>query len=291
MTSQASLPGTPYRIIDHIGSSYRATTYRVEHAVLGTPLVLVAMRASDEGFDAGALLRLIRHPNIVEARDVGVTDETPSRPYVVFEYLNGRTLRDIMDVKTSGIGMPASIRLMGDVCRALDAAHGAGILHRAFSTKSVFLHRGAREVTIVKVLDFVIGRRRMVPRIVRELDVDDLRYLAPEQLRGEGCTVATDLHSAALVICECITGKRPFAEVDDAELMAAKLDSSAGTTALAGVVDMNPLLRDLLLASLEQEEGKRPQSAKSVLETLDEVRRQDDASTEAPRTPLPRSSS
>ena len=279
--------GTTYRLIKQIGANSRSTTYRAEHAVLGTPLVLIVMNASEDDPGAGSLFGQLAHPNIVEARDAGLTDERPPRPYVVFERLNGRTLREVLDLKTNGIGALASVTLMTDVYRALEFAHDAGIVHGAFTARSVFLHRGAPERTTIKVLDFLIGRRPVNQRIARQMSIDHLRYLAPEQLRGEGCTPATDLHSSGLVFCECITGERPFAEANDAaELMAAKLDSSPRPVSV-GVAETNPLLRDLLLGLLEHEKGGRPRSARSVLEVLDDVRRRTEEPTDAPKTPPP----
>ena len=189
--------------------------YAGEDVRLGRPVALKFV--PDELADPRALQRLraearaasaLNHQNICTIYDVG---EHEGRPYLVMELLKGQTLRELL---THGpIKIHQAVDLGIQVADALDAAHGAGILHRDVKPANLFLmDRG-----IVKILDFGLAKHvpeehadkasgTMVPSTEPEpltaegVTVGTVSYMSPEQVTGELLDGRTDLFSLGIVL-------------------------------------------------------------------------------------------
>ncbi len=151
----------------------------------------------------------LNHPAIVAVYDTGETrtDYGPL-PYIVMEFVEGRTLRDI--VKSEG-PLPAkrAMEVMADVCAALDFSHRHGIVHRDVKPANIMITMTGA----VKVMDFGIARavsdgQAAVTQTAAVIGT--AQYLSPEQARGEAVDARSDVYAAGCVLFELLTGEPPF---------------------------------------------------------------------------------
>ena len=151
----------------------------------------------------------LNHPAIVAVYDTGETwaDDIPL-PYIVMEYVAGRTLRDI--VKTGGPMEPSRVcEVIADVCSALDFSHRYGIIHRDVKPANVMITPAGA----VKVMDFGIARALSdaQPAVTQTAAViGTAQYLSPEQARGEAVDARSDVYATGCVLFELLTGQPPF---------------------------------------------------------------------------------
>jgi len=172
----------------------------------------VARRFQNEARMAAAFV----HPNVVTVHDFGVAG---GRAFLVMELLTGTTLRDAL--QRSGLFSPAyTIRIMQHVCAAVDAAHRRQLVHRDLKPENIFLTHHPDGEDVAKVLDFGIAKvlHGDSGRLAGDATGTDagivlgtLRYMAPEQLRGEEVEPAADLWALAVIAHEMLTGSHPFA--------------------------------------------------------------------------------
>jgi serine/threonine-protein kinase len=151
----------------------------------------------------------LNHPAIVAVYDTGETRvEHGPLPYIVMEYVDGRTLRDI--VKTEGpLPGQRAMEIMADVCAALDFSHRHGIIHRDVKPANVMITKTGA----VKVMDFGIARavhdgQAAVTQTAAVIGT--AQYLSPEQARGEQVDARSDVYAAGCVLFELLTGEPPF---------------------------------------------------------------------------------
>jgi eukaryotic-like serine/threonine-protein kinase len=156
----------------------------------------------------------LSHPNVVIVHDFGVAED--QRAYLVMELLHGRTLRH--ELHESGrLTPPRAVEILRGVCAAVDAAHRRRLLHRDLKPENIFLAK-AGELEIPKILDFgVVKAIGLDERTLSEAGtqpgalVGTLKYMSPEQLRGESASERWDLWALAVVAYEMLAGAHPFA--------------------------------------------------------------------------------
>ncbi|AKT41582.1 protein kinase domain-containing protein [Chondromyces crocatus] len=163
---------------------------------------------------------LCRHENIVVIHDV---DEADGGPYMVLEYLEGRTLRDVLSSEDRGprraLPRGLAIDIVTSVLRALAAAHARGVVHRDLKPENIMI----LDAGGIKVLDFGLAR------CGDGLDPSDggtLAYMAPEQWRGEPIDARTDLWAVGVLLHELLAGEHPLSPLTRERLeQVADLDA------------------------------------------------------------------
>jgi eukaryotic-like serine/threonine-protein kinase len=211
----SSLLGTTlsgrYRLESRIGSGGMSTVYRAQDETLERFVAIKLMNreiATDsdqlERFrrEARAVARL-SHPNIVHVIDAG---EDESRPYIVFEYIDGETLKDRIR-RLGRLEIPEAVAYCVEIARALGAAHANHVVHRDVKPQNVLIdHEGTAKVT-----DFGIARTLEEDGLTadgRVLGTTD--YVSPEQALGHVATGQSDLYSLGVVLYEMLTGELPY---------------------------------------------------------------------------------
>jgi serine/threonine-protein kinase len=211
----SSLLGTTlsgrYRLESRIGSGGMSTVYRAQDETLERFVAIKLMNrevATDsdqlERFrrEARAVARL-SHPNIVHVIDAG---EDESRPYIVFEYIDGETLKERIH-RLGRLEIPEAVAYCVEIARALGAAHANHVVHRDVKPQNVLIdHEGTAKVT-----DFGIARTLEEDGLTadgRVLGTTD--YVSPEQALGHHVTGQSDLYSLGVVLYEMLTGELPY---------------------------------------------------------------------------------
>jgi serine/threonine protein kinase len=155
-------------------------------------------------------LTVARHPNVVHALDAGETEA--GVPYLVLELLEGRTLAGVLAVRRR-LGPSEVGRLGLELCTALSAIHGRGILHRDIKPGNVFVARDDAGQEVTKLFDFGIAR---VPTVDRKLTQDNTllgtpEYMSPEQLLMQlDIDHRSDVYALGVTLYECLAGNVPF---------------------------------------------------------------------------------
>ncbi|MGN0123557.1 MAG: Stk1 family PASTA domain-containing Ser/Thr kinase [Rhodococcus sp. (in: high G+C Gram-positive bacteria)] len=163
------------------------------------------LRFRREAQNAAAL----NHPAIVAVYDTGEAEtEAGPLPYIVMEYVEGDTLRDI--VRADGPMTPKrAMEIIADVCAALDFSHRNMIVHRDVKPANVMINKAGA----VKVMDFGIARAisdAASPMTQTAAVIGTAQYLSPEQARGEQVDARSDVYSVGCVLFEILTGEPPF---------------------------------------------------------------------------------
>jgi serine/threonine protein kinase len=145
----------------------------------------------------------LSHPNIVGVYDTGTEDGTH---FIVMEYVEGRTLKDV--IRAEGPLYPErAAEICADVCSALAAAHARGLIHRDIKPGNVMLTPEGK----VKVMDFGIARATTSETITQTAAVvGTAQYISPEQAQGQTVDYRSDLYSLGCCLYEMLTGTVPF---------------------------------------------------------------------------------
>ena len=145
----------------------------------------------------------LSHPNIVGVYDTGTEDGTH---FIVMEYVEGRTLKDV--IRAEGPLYPErAAEICADVCSALIAAHARGLIHRDIKPGNVMLTPEGK----VKVMDFGIARATTSETITQTAAVvGTAQYISPEQAQGQTVDYRSDLYSVGCCLYEMLTGTVPF---------------------------------------------------------------------------------
>ena len=267
------LPG--YEILGELGRGSMGVVYKAQDHQLGR-LVALKVLHGPRCQDPEALERFRReartasalnHPHICTIYTLG---EHQDQPFLVMEFIEGHTLRARMD---AGPPLAQLLRWVGQVARALQAAHAAGIVHRDIKPDNLLV----RADDVVKVLDFGVARL-LSDSALRALTltgkatepgtlIGTARYMAPEQARCEAVGGPADLFSLGIVLYELATGRHPFEAASALGTLHAVIEQqpippSRLNPKLAGALEW------LMVRMLEKEPRRRP-SAEEVVALLD----------------------
>ncbi|RFU21051.1 Stk1 family PASTA domain-containing Ser/Thr kinase [Geodermatophilus marinus] len=266
--------GERYEIGGVLGRGGMAEVHRGRDLRLGREVAVKVLRqdlARDPSFqvrfrrEAQAAASL-NHPAIVAVYDTGEDRDTKgATPYIVMEYVEGQTLRDVL--RGEGVLSPErAMHFAADICGALDFSHRNGIVHRDVKPGNVMITpQGA-----VKVMDFGIARAvsdSAATMTSTAAVIGTAQYLSPEQARGEGVDARSDVYSVGCLLYELVTGAPPF--TGDSPVAVAyqhvredpRLPSSINP-------DIPPELDAILLKAMSKNPANRYQSAADMRSDL-----------------------
>jgi eukaryotic-like serine/threonine-protein kinase len=153
------------------------------------------------------LARRITHKNVVRTHDIGEENGTY---YITMEYVDGTTLKDLI-LKRGRLPVRVVLTLGKQLCRALEVAHEAGVIHRDIKPQNLVVDGNG----FLKVMDFGIARLTQASKPGQALTqvgtaIGTPEYMSPEQLMGEELDARVDIYAAGIVLFECVTGRTPF---------------------------------------------------------------------------------
>ena len=221
MNTQRVLSGR-YELGELIGRGGMADVFRGVDTRLGRTVAVKLLRpdlARDPQFQArfkreAQAVAALNHPSIVAVFDTGDHavpgdhDDSVRVPYIVMEYVSGKTIRDM--VRAKDVTIDQSIDFTLGVLSALDYSHKAGIVHRDIKPANVMF---CPDSNSVKVMDFGIARAiadSSATMTQTQAVVGTAQYLSPEQARGEAVDARSDLYSAGCLLYEMLAGRPPF---------------------------------------------------------------------------------
>ncbi|MBL0216311.1 MAG: protein kinase [Myxococcales bacterium] len=291
-SASALAPGTKirhYELIRELGRGGMGVVYAARDLKLGRRVAMKFLRQIDPEvvdrfvIEARATARC-NHDNIVIIHEV---DEYEGAPYMVLEYLEGKSLRDLMGPFGAGIPMTASrvIELMVSVARALVHAHSLGIVHRDLKPENVLVTSGGT----VKVLDFGIAKalagqargelgRSSYPVLSTDSSptltlagamVGTLPYMSPEQLGLEDIDGRSDLFSVGVIMFEMLLGAHPIEPLSREALFANLASSEPMPSARVVLPSIPAALADVIDHCLQKRKADRIHSAEILVERLE----------------------
>jgi eukaryotic-like serine/threonine-protein kinase len=265
--TQPRLLGGRYELDGIVGRGGMAEVFRARDIRLDRIVAVKTLRddlARDQTFQArfrreAQSAASLNHPSIVAVYDTGedMVGPTPV-PYIVMEYVDGRTLRDLLRDDRRLLPERA-LEITDGVLRALDYSHRNGIVHRDIKPGNVMLTRAGD----VKVMDFGIARAVSDAQATMTQTaqvIGTAQYLSPEQARGERVDARSDLYSTGCLLYELLTGRPPF--TGDSPVAIAYQHVRENPVPPSRVDPEIPAWADsIVLRAMEKDPGDRYQSA------------------------------
>jgi serine/threonine-protein kinase len=223
--------GQTYTIIRVLGEGGMGRVYEASHKRISGKRFAIKMLHPEYARQPDVISRFqreaeaaasIHSPYVVDVYDVDRTND--GRPYIVGEFLDGQEFAMYLE-KAGKMPVGAAVRIVRQICKALEAAHAKGVVHRDMKPENVFL-TGDMAHPIAKVIDFGISKTGDTPGTALTktgMIMGTPSYMAPEQARGERVDHRADIYAVGAILYCALTGKRPFDRGDPTATLTAVL--------------------------------------------------------------------
>ncbi len=272
LSDQAHFEG--YTLEKKIGQGGMSVVYKAFDAN-GAPVAIKVLDVTDEYIvrkfiqegEIGVALR--SHPNICRVHTAGRAQD--NRFYLVMEYIDGRSLRDL-------VGKPLTdaqiVAIIGQVCDALHYAHLCHVVHRDIKPENILLEDNG----LVKVADFGIAKLTSSVTVTQNRLMGTPEYVSPEQARAQRILPSSDIYSVGVVLYELLVGRPPFPLPDRIDTLTK--ERIAFNMVLSSHINKRPLppsqirpgvskhLDQVVLKALEKEPERRYESAWEMAQAL-----------------------
>jgi serine/threonine-protein kinase len=257
--SGSSIAGR-YRIREKLGEGAFGETLLAEDMRLGSPVVLKLSRTADDDAAAAfereaAAAAVLSHPGIAAVRDVGRLED--GRSYLVQDWVEGMSLSAVL--QRGALGLADSLAVASSVASALEAAHRAGVVHRDVKPANVIVPEvgGALSFSSAKLIDFgvsgLVSPRTGMTRAGMIFSTP--LSMAPEQLRGDAQSAATDVWGLGVLLYQMLVGRPPFAGDNIAQIMFRTISEEV---AFPSTPPVPPPVQDFIGRCLSKSPASRP---------------------------------
>ena len=280
-----------YKILEKLGEGGMGVVYKAGDLKLTRT---VALKFLPHGLDAHEPERarflqearaaaILNHPNICTVYDI---QEVDGQQFIVMEYVEGKTLREIVPVKKLQDAITYAIQ----IAEALQEAHTHGIVHRDVKAENIMVNTKNQ----VKVMDFGLAKLKGSLKLTKTSStVGTLAYMAPEQIQGGEVDARNDIFSFGVVLYEMLTGHLPFRGEHEAAMMYSILNEEPASLQIY-LPDAPSELLHTVNRALEKDPEERYQTVRDMLIDLrrlkkdsSRVLRQPQDSTPMPGTAVP----
>jgi len=280
-------PGTTvgrYEIVDLLGVGGMGEVYLASDTQLDRKVAIKVLNEKYKSHESN-ILRFIReakaasalnHPNILVIHEIG---ESADSHYIVSEYVNGKTLREILNGRKLSVSETLDITIQ--VASALAAAHAARIVHRDIKPENIVV----RADGYVKVLDF--GLAKLIPSQRSFVGVEDeavrqnktaeglilgtVSYMSPEQAKGESVDERTDIFSLGVLLYEMLAGRTPFTADSTSQTIANLINGDPAPLSRYALGIPEDLQR-IVSKMLRKKPDERYQTMKGLIADLKELK-------------------
>ena len=260
-----------YELLEKIGEGGMGTVYKAKCHLLNRFVAVKILKAelnNDEDFvarfkrEATSIARL-SHPNIVNVHDVG---EEEHINFIVMEYIDGKTLKEI--IKENGkLSSVKTVNIVYQVARALESAHKSNIIHRDIKPDNIMI----TEDNMVKVMDFGIAKVDDLRTSTNSNVMGTVRYLSPEQAKGNTADCRTDIYSLGIVMYEMVTGQVPYNA--ESFISIAMMHIQEPVIPPKEIIsDIPENINQIILKCMQKEPIKRYQTAREMADVLKTIK-------------------
>jgi serine/threonine protein kinase len=266
-----------YQILDGLGQGGMSVVFRARHAMTEQEVALKVLppdlaaysQVKSRFIEEARALAQLDHPNIVHLYNFG--QENGSH-VLAMQYVHGQTWERLI-LEHGHQAWAAAVRIAIDVLRALEYAHGRGIVHRDMKPSNVLVRDDDGTAT---VMDFGIAKMTTSTRLTATgQTMGTVRYMSPEQVRGQEVDARSDLYSLGATLYEAVTGETPFDGNTHFEIMSKHLSEKAVPPSNHGV-ELPAALEAAIMKSRAKKADDRFDSARDFRKELEGVLRDGD---------------
>jgi eukaryotic-like serine/threonine-protein kinase len=260
--------GNRYEVLSLLGEGGMGAVYKVRDRELDRFVALKVIRPELavrpeilQRFKQELILaRQVTHKNVIRIFDLG---EAEGVKFITMDFIEGKDLKALL-YERGKFSAEESVKIMAQVCRALEAAHSEGVVHRDLKPQNIMVDSQER----VTVMDFGIARSIEMPGMTQTgAVIGTPEYMSPEQAMGEHVDARSDLFTAGIIFYELLTGDTPF-RADTAYAMLLKRTTRKARPPIELDPSIPQQINDVVVKCLEMAPDQRYESASEILEDL-----------------------
>jgi serine/threonine protein kinase len=266
-----------YQLVDVLGQGGMSVVFKGRHTMTEQEVALKILppelaahsQVKSRFLDEAKALAALDHPNIVHLYNFG---QENGCFVLAMQYVQGRTW-ERMILENKRLDWPTSCKICIDVLRALEYAHGRGVVHRDMKPSNVLVRALDGSAT---VMDFGIAKMTTSTRLTATgQTMGTVRYMSPEQVRGQEVDLRTDIYSLGATLYESLTGDTPFDGNTHFEIMTKHLSEVPKRPSASGIEVPLPV-EDALMRSLAKRADDRFESAREMRKILEQALKDND---------------
>jgi serine/threonine protein kinase len=268
-----------YELVDVLGQGGMSVVFKARHRLTEQEVALKILppelaahsQVKSRFLDEAKALAALDHPNIVHLYNFG---QESGSFVLAMQYVQGKTWERLI-LENKRLDWQLSCRMAIDVLRALEYAHGRGVIHRDMKPSNVLVRAHDNSAT---VMDFGIAKMTTSSKLTATgQTMGTVRYMSPEQVRGQEVDLRTDLYSLGATLYESLVGDTPFDGETHFEIMTKHLSEVPRSPRTHGI-ELPRSVEDTLLRSLAKKASDRFETARDMRKILEAALRDSDVS-------------